>query len=467
MRRSGAKYERFFQNKLGKRWRSKVAVAAIMIAVTLHYIIMMAILYHPGSAPELTERTIPWAAANQPLYKLVAAEKLRKLKPVTDASDTDELVEFTTQMAAVSQSESGQFRNYEYRGVSELYHGDFDSAYHDFTQAIEMANSVGMSDSMDTGYMHMATATTLFEMSRIGNKKDSGLLTALNEIRTAAFVFLSASQSNPLAIARCIEGDICDRLGKRMEALFAFRTVTRDAFNHIAGRVAKQRSRDNLRPDAPNNFAWGEISLSAMGYQLATLGNFFLEHDEGLNELAFPVQASTLPSKTAALAGLPCRDKIRELVFSRQTLVPRCVLSDGVANAYIVDAEDVFQLLVGMCEQRGAGKGSLSTAVARGNLGMAHLKKGLALRDLSINKMRDRSFDESGPLFEEAQTRFQQAATQLRLARKALELHLGSNHKFVAYTLLNLSDAELNMGHINEALEARSEAHKVLGLAAN
>ena len=98
---------------------------------------------------------------------------------------------------------------------------------------------------------------------------------------------------------------------------------------------------------------------------------------------------------------------------------------------------------------------------------MAHLKKGLALRDLSIDKMRDRSFDESGWLFEEAQTRFQQAAAQLRLARKALELHLGSNHKFVAYTLLNLSDAELNMGHINEALEARSEAHKVLGLAAN
>lgn len=467
MRRSGATYQRFFQNRLGKRWRSKVAVAALMIAVTLHCVIVMTILYYPGSAPEITERTIPWTAVNQPLYQLIAAEKMRKLKPVTDASDTEQLVEITSEIAAVSQSESAQYRNFQYRGVDKLYNGDFDAAYHDLTQAIKMANSVGMSDSMDTGYMHMAVATCLFEMSKLGNKKDSGLLSALNEIRNAVFVFMSASQSRPLTIARCIEGDICDRLGKRLEAIFAFKHVTRDAFYFIAGRAERQRIRDRLRPDAPNNFAWGEISQSAMGYQLATLGNFFLENDEGLNELQWAVEESSLPNDTAAVAGLPTRDKIRELVFSRGKLVPRCVLNNQVVNTYIVDAEDVYQLLVGMCEQRGAGRGSLSTGVARSNLGMARLKKGLALRDLSIEKMRDCLFDQSGPLLEQAQTRFQQAATELRLARKALELHLGSNHKYVAYTLLNLSDAELNMGHVNEALEARAEAHTILGLAGN
>ncbi len=91
MRRSSAKCERFFQNKLGKRWRSKVAIGALMLAVTLHYVIMMSILYRPGSAPEIGERIIPWSAVNQPLYKLVAAEKMRRIRPVTDASDTEEL----------------------------------------------------------------------------------------------------------------------------------------------------------------------------------------------------------------------------------------------------------------------------------------------------------------------------------------------------------------------------------------
>lgn len=174
-----------------------------------------------------------------------------------------------------------------------------------------------------------------------------------------------------------------------------------------------------------------------------------------------------MPFETSTVPGLPTRSRVEDFVFSRGKLVPRCTLVQDSVTSYIVDAEDVYQLLVGLCEQRGSGRGSLSTAVARANLGMAQLKKGFALRDLCVRKTRDRLFYESGALFEEAQTRFQSASNELRLARKALELHLGSNHKYVAYVLLNLSDAEMSAGHINEALEARSEAHEILGLARN
>ncbi len=466
MRRSGAKCERLFQNKLGKHWRSKVAVSSILLTLTLHYLIMMSILYRPGSAPEITERVVPWTVVNQPLYKLVAAEKMRRLKPVADASETDEMVQLASELAAVSNSKSGQFRNYQYQGVEKLYNGDFDDAYDYFSRAIKLAHAVGMSDSMDSGYMHMAAATCLLEMSNLHNRKDLGLLgAALNQIRGAELVFMSASQGRPLTIAKCIEGDICEQLGKRPQAILAFKHATIDIFGFINGKLMRQRVRDKLSGNTPINFTWGDISETALGYQLATLSNFFLKNNEGVNQLQYSLMEINLPYEGATVAGLLTRSKLHDLVFFRGKLVPRAIIQNLTVMSYIVDAEDTYQLLVGMCEKRGSGKGSLSTAVARANLGMARLKKGVALRDLSLKKTRDRSFDEACLLFEQGQNRFSQATEELRLARKALDLHLGANHKYVAYVLLNLSDAEMNQGHINEAVEARSEAYKVLELA--
>jgi hypothetical protein len=97
---------------------------------------------------------------------------------------------------------------------------------------------------------------------------------------------------------------------------------------------------------------------------------------------------------------------------------------------------------------------------------MARLKKGLALRDLAIDRLRDKQFDQFGPLNDQAKFRFTEAVKELELARRALELHFGTNHKYLAYALLNLSDAQMNLGQFNEALSTRSEAHSILSRTA-
>jgi len=464
MRRTGAKCERYLQNKIGKRWRSKVAIAVVMLAVAMHYTIMMSILYRPGSAPEISERTMPWSIVNQPLYKIVAAEKLRRLKPITDASDTEEMAQISANLAAVGQSQTGEFRSYLYHATDRLYTGDFDVAYAEFLQAITMAEAVNMSDSLDCAYLHLAAATCLFEMNELKNKKSPELLhQALRQIRDAVFVFMTASQQRPSTFAKCLAGNICARLGKQTEAIHAFKSVIMDDYHNINTKQEQQRTRDRLSEASPINFRWGGINQLPMGYQLASVGTFLLDNNDGINEFPWPLKEVQIPFEKSTIQGLPCRDKVHDLVFCRGQLTPRCTIANGVVMTYIVEAEDIFELLVGMCEQRGEGRGSLTTAVARANLGLASLKKGLALRDLAVDKVRNRQFDQAGPLFEQSKTRFERAARELHLGRQALELHLGSNHKYVAYALLNLSDAEMNMGNVNEALEARAEAQKILG----
>ncbi len=160
---------------------------------------------------------------------------------------------------------------------------------------------------------------------------------------------------------------------------------------------------------APINFTWGDISQSAMGYQLATLGNYFLENNEGINGAPYYRTVNSMPFEESSVPGLPTRSRLDDFVFSRGKLVPRCIPVQETVTSYIVDAEDVYQLLVGLCEQRGSGRGSLTTAVAKGaNLGLAQLKKVLHCA-IYVRKSRDRLFYESGSLLEESQTHFRES----------------------------------------------------------
>lgn len=464
MRRSGTKCERFLQNKLGKRWRSKVIVTLVMTAIASHYTIMMSTLYRPGSAPDVSERSIPWSVVNQPLYKMVAAEKLRRLKPVTDSSDTNDMAEFATDIAEIGNSSSGQFRSYLYNATENLWRGDFDSAYRLFRNAEQKAIEVGMQDSLDGGYLHMATAACLLELSQRNKARNMTQLNdALKEIRAAAFVFMTSSQARPAAFARCIEGNICLLSNRTLEAIHAFKATATDCFAYIDSRVTRQKEREHLRSGARINFRWAEINEKSTGYELASLGSYFLANNDGLNYPYTGKSIASVPEEKAVVPGLPSQEKLYDYVFFRGKLVNRCTFENSNVKTYLVDAEDAYQLLVGMCEQLGSGKGSLSTAVARANLGLAQLKKGFALRDLSVEKLRERKFDESRAVFERALTLFAEAENQLYLAKQALELHLGSNHKYVAYTLFNLSDAQMNLCKINEALETRTEAQKYNG----
>lgn len=463
MRRYGSRIERLFQNKLGKRWRSKIIVASLMAVFILHYSIMMSILYHPGSLPELSERAIPWSATEQPLYAIVAAQKMQRMRPVTDASDTDELTAFVEEVSDIGSSASGKFRIIFYKGIDRLYRGDFESAYDNLRQAMRLSQDVGMGESMDIGFLHLATAACLFEIYKLKNGKDEAKLKeALNETRLAALVFTSASQVKPVAMAKCLEGDVCHRLGKRIEAISAFSFTAKEACSSLMGKVDHQRKHENLPRDTPIVFKWADINQSTMGYQLATLGEFFLQNNEGVCTIKGAAPENTLPYETATVPGLPSRSKLNDWAFTRGVLVPKGTMYEKFVTRYLTDAEDTYQILVNMCEQVGAGRGSLTTAIARANLGMARLKKGLALRDLAIEKLRDRQFDQYGPLSEAARARFTETVKELQLARRALELHFGTNHKYLAFALLNLSDAQLNLGQFNEALATRSEAHSIL-----
>lgn len=461
MRRTGSKFERFLQNKLGKRWRAKTIVTGIMMLVALHYTVMMSTLYRPGSAPDLSERSIPWSVVNQPLYKFVAAEKLRRLRPVTDHSDTNDMAEFATDVAEVGNSGSGQFRSYLYNATENLWRSDFDTAYRLFNNAEQKAIEVGMEDSLDGGYLHMATAACLLELSQRNKIKSVTLLNhGLKEIRAAALVFITSSQARPAAFARCIEGNICLLLSRPLEAIHAFRSTAVDCFAYIDSRLARQKDREHVRSDAPINFRWAEINEKSTGYELASLGSYLLNNNDGLHYSYGGKVVAEVPQEKSVVRGLPSQEKLYEYAFFRGKLVPRCTFENRTVKTYLIDAEDTYQLLVGMSEQLGAGKGSLTTAVARANLGLAQLKKGFAMRDLAIETLRDRKFDESRSMYERALLLFAEAENQLYLAKQALELHLGSNHKYVAYTLFNLSDAQMNLGKINEALETRTAAHK-------
>jgi serine/threonine protein kinase len=467
MRRYSSKLDRLFQNKLGKRWRSKVIVTALLAAFILHYSVTLSILYLPGSMPELSQRIIPWSATEQTLYKIVAQEKMQRIRPITDASDTDELALLSEQISEMGSSQSGKFRIMFYKGIYQLDSGDFDSAYSNLQQAIAMSEAVGMSDSMDIGFVHLAMAACLYELHRLRNAKDDSLLRdALNETRLAAFVFTSASQMKPVAMAKCLEGEVSHRLGKPIEALIAYRLVATETCSSINGKINKQREREKLPRNAPIVFRWADVNQNFMSYQLSSMGNFFLENNESVGALEFVMPEDSLPYEQVTVPGLPSRSKLHDMAFSRGKLVPRSVLYKKLVLSYLIDAEETYQLLVNMCEQLGAGRGALTTAIARANLGMARLKKGLALRDLSIEKLRERKFDQYGPLSEEARARFTDAVSELELARRALELHFGTNHKYLAYALLNLSDAQMNLGQFNEGLASRSEAHAILGRAA-
>lgn len=467
MRRYSSRIDRHFQNKLGKRWRSKIIVSTLLALFVLHYSIMMSILYHPGSLPELSERAIPWSATEQPLYAIVAAEKMQRMRPVTDAGDTDELTAFVEEVSDIGSSASGKFRIIFYKGIDRLYRGDFESAYANLQQAMSLSQDVGMGESMDIGFLHLATAACLYEIHKLKNAKDDAKLKeALNEVRLASLVFTSASQIKPVSMAKCLEGDVCHRLGKRIEAISAFRFSAQETCANLIGKINHQRKHDNLPRDTAIVFKWADVNQNSMGYQLATLGDFFLQNNEGVCVLNGATPENTLPYETATVPGLPSRSKLNDWAFSRGRLVKRCTRYQTLVTAYLSDAEDTYQILVNMCEKIGAGRGSLTTAIARANLGMARLKKGLALRNLSIERLRDRQFDQYGQLSEEAKTRFTEAVRELQLARRALELHFGTNHKYLAFALLNLSDAQLNLGQFNEALATRSEAHSILGSAA-
>lgn len=464
LRRTGSICERFFQNKLGKRWRVKVALSAVLGLITLHYLMVMSVLYRPGSAPDLDQRIIPWAAAEQHLHKLVAAEKLRRIRPVTDNNELNEMANFSEMIASSSTSASAAFRTKLYYATDKMYHGEFDNALATFKDAVQMADSVGMSDSLDTGYLHLALASCLLAQNDMRASNDQrSLMLALNEARNAVLVFHGASQEKPVSIAKTIEGEISNRLEKHIEASLSFRHAAMNIFSFASSRIDRQRSKENLSSSTPIEFKWGDANQASMGYQLALLGKFFLEKNEGANIWPAGQPLSRISPAAATIPGMPCVEEMNELVFDHGRLERRTAKVQTITTKYIVDAENAYQLLVGLCEQRGSGRGALTTAVARANLGMARLKKGIALRNLCIEKLRDRNFEEANQLFNQAQNRFQSAAKDLHLAYRALELHLGSNHKYLGYTLLNLSDAELNMGKFNEALETRTEAQKVLG----
>lgn len=465
MRRYGNKLDRLFQNKLGKRWRTKIAITALMSVFVLHYSIMMSTLYHPGSAPELSQRMIPWSATDQPFYKTVAAEKMQRMRPITDASDTDELTDFAEKVTEIGSSETGRFRIFFYRGIDRLYRGDFDAAYGYLQQALALSEAVGMGESMDIGFLHLAQAACLYEIYKMKND-ESALKSALAETRLAEFIFTSASQIKPVAMAKCLEGTACHLLGKEIEALVSFKFAASETYATIIGKINRQRERDKLTHDAPIVFRWADVNQNSIGYQLSSLGDYLVENNEGVNALQFATNEEALPYESATVPGLPTRSKLHELAFFRGKLVPRSSLYLNAVISYIMDAEECYQLLVNMCEQRGAGRGSLTTAIARANLGMARLKKGLALRDLAIDKLRDKQFDQFGPLNDQAKIRFTEAVKELELARRALELHFGTNHKYLAYALLNLSDAQMNLGQFNEGLATRSEAHSILSRAA-
>lgn len=462
MRRYGTKCERLLQNKLGKRWRSKVTVTAVMFAIALHYTVMMSTLYRPGSAPNVSERTIPWSVTNQPLYKIVAEEKRRRLRPITDSSDTEDMAEFASGVAETSSSGSGQFRSYLYNATENMWKGDFDTAYRLFIIAKQKAIEVGMEGSMDGAYLHMATATCLLELSQRNNSVTQ-LNQALQEIRAAALVFMASSQDRPAAFARCIEGNICVRLNRPLEAIHTFRASAIDCFNIISNRVTRQKEREHLRPDSRIDFRWAEVNEKSFGYELASIGAYYLDNNDGFHYLSHGQLIAAIPAQKAVVPGLPSQEKLYDYAFFRGKLEPRCEFENRNIKTYLIDAEDTYQLLAEMYEKRGSGKGSLTTAVARANLGLAQLKKGFALRDLAVDRLRYRNFDECRVLFDKAQTRFEQAANQLYLAKQALELHLGSTHKYVAFTLFNLSDAQMSLGKIIEALETRAEAQKING----
>jgi len=464
MRRYGNRINRLFQNKLGKRWRSKIAITALIAVILLHYTVMMSILYYPGALPGINERAIPWESTEQPLYVIVAGEKMQRMRPVTDASELDELTTFAEKFSDIGSSASGRFRIMFIKGFDKLYRGDFDEAYSCLQQALNRSEDVGMNESMDIGFLHLAIAACLYETYKLKEVKDDGKLKeALNETRLATLVFTGASQIKTAALSKCLEGDICHRLGKRIESISAFKMAATETYNDINSKINKQRKRDNLSRLAPINFKWANINQTSMGYQLATLGDFLLQNNEGVCVFQGAIPETSFPFESAATPGFPSHSELDDKAFSRGKLVTRGSKYQKLIINYVTDAEETYKLLVNMCEQVGAGRGSLSTAVARANLGMALLKKGTALRDLSIEKLRDRQYEQYCLLSEEAKTRFSDAEKELDLARRALELHFGTNHKYLAYALLNLSDAQMNLGQFNEALATRSEAHSILG----
>lgn len=470
VRRYRARAARLAQNKWGKNWQSKLVVGTLLFAITAHYLTVLAILYRPGSAPDLAERTIPWTVTNQRFYKILTAqrEKATKTKPVSEKAERRDMGEVVDGIAQVGRFPSTIFRSKLYRGTDELSRGFFQNALELFQQSIAIAPQIGMSKSLDCAYAHLASAVCLMEKNTLNEqnkeKYDSrvieNLKRARSEARDASQNYLSAEQGRSAAAAKCLEGKISEDLNDSENALLAYVFVARNLVRYVIGETNTQRAKERASPNAQIDFRWEDSNPNIFMFELASVAEYLLRNDQSLNAFLVPHPLIAFHKANSMMPGIICENQIHDYVFHGHKLVKRCDVRSVHAYTVYADAENFLQILLNLCEHRGSGKGSLPTAVARSNYGYALLKKGNALRNLAFEKFRSREFDEANVLYEKSQRNYVRAVRELESATTALELHLGYT-KYVAYTWFNLSDAQMGLLKFNEAIEARGKATRI------
>lgn len=477
VRRYRARAARLAQNKWGKNWQTKLVVGAMLFAITAHYLTVLAILYRPGSAPDLADRTIPWTVTNQRFYKVITEqrEKATKTKPVIEKAERRDMAEFVDGVVQAGRFPSAIFRSKLYWGTDELSRGFFENALKHFRDAIALAPQIGMNKSIDCAYAHLAAATCLLEDSTFEEQKGiqknpeiaiENLENARSQARDSSLIYLSAEQGRSAAAAKCLEGKISEDLKDTDNALLAYVFVAQNVVKYVVGETNTQRKREHASRGTRVEFRWEDSNPNIFMFELASVAEFLLRHDQSLNAFPVPHPLNAFHRASSMMPGIICENQIFDYVFHNHKLIKRCDVKSALANTVYADAENFYQILLNLCSRRGSGKGSLPTAVARSNFGYALLKKGNALRSLALEKFRSREFDEANILYEQAQRSYTKAAKELESATTALELHLGHT-KYVAYTWFNLSDAQLGLLKFNEALDARGKAARIYEQAAN
>lgn len=472
IRRYRASAARLAQNKWGKNWKTKVGVGVLLFAITAHYLTVLAILYRPGSAPALADRTIPWSVTNQRFYKIITEqrEKATRTKPVIEKAERRDMAEFVDGVVTMGRSPSAIFRSKLHWGTDELSRGFFQNSIHLFEESLKNAALVGLSMSMDSAYAHLAIATALMDMSILDGQVTSkglsakeievNLKRARDETHESSMIYLAAEQGRSAAAAKCIEGKVSEGLQQNDAALLAYTYVGQNLYRYITGETAVARMREHLSHKTKVNMRWENSNPSVLMYELATVAEFLLRNDQSLNAFYVPLPIDNLPQANSMMSGMICQNNIHDYVFHSGKLVQSCDIKSLVTYTTYADAENFYQILLNLCGHRGSGKGSITTAVARSNLGYVLLKKGNALRDLAFEKFRSREFDEANILYEKSQRSYQRAVDELQTSTKALELHLGYT-KYVAFTWFNLSDAQMGLWKFNDAIDARAKATRI------
>ncbi|HEY9787958.1 MAG TPA: serine/threonine-protein kinase [Candidatus Obscuribacterales bacterium] len=460
LKRASSKWARIFQNRLGKQWKLKLACAAVFCFAMLHYSLWFYSLYRPGSAPDETSREIPWTIVQN--WMNVIVEDSPNTNPVWEQSTELEAFRlFARRAVATGQRKTqAQWKEDYYEAYDFLNRGHIEDAIEHFEKGIQEANAVNIGRSMDCVRMYNALAVCYLAKSQRPNVNREALLRRSLLCADKA-IEICDKDLNELRLAMiplCIKGHVLEILGSDKEAKQSYSAIVPTLVDAIGAHYGRWFATQRKEPT--DKFEWDHATAARYKLLFCSIGDFSLRHKYALKSNTWPFLISSLRPREIVQPGAACREDKGEYVVVNGSIQPKLIAVKGIVQDYMLDAADQYSMLASLCTCVD-GQESRFTGIAMYKLGMALKQRARLLKVAAWTALRQGKHDEAMTYFKAEQRYLKEAKANFERSVDIIKSWRSSSDTFVAFALFNLSDVEMDLFQIGDALQSRSQATKI------